>query len=163
MQKKNSSRAPRAKARCLAALGLYGLDHLDAVILAALASEAPLLLIGPHGSAKSALLNRTARALGLEHRHYNASLVSFDDLLGFPVPNPARDGLDYLRTPATLWGAQSIFLDEISRCRPEVQNKLFSIVHERRAMGIALDGLRYRWAAMNPPAAFADSGELDDA
>jgi len=138
--------------RVLQLLGLHGLDHLDAAILAALAAESPLLLIGPHGSAKSALLNRTARALGLEHRHYNASLVSFDDLLGFPVPDEAREGLRYLRTPATLWGAQSVFLDEISRCRPEVQNKLFAIVHERRAMGIALEALRYRWAAMNPPA-----------
>ena len=138
--------------RVLQLLGLHGLDHLDAPILAALAAESPLLLIGPHGSAKSALLNRTAQALGLEHRHYNASLVSFDDLLGFPVPDEAREGLRYLRTPATLWGAQSVFLDEISRCRPEVQNKLFAIVHERRAMGIALESLRYRWAAMNPPA-----------
>lgn len=144
-------------------LNLFGLDHLDAVLLAALAGEAPLLLIGPHGSAKSALLERVARALALEHRHYNASLVSFDDLLGFPVPNAARDGLDYLRTPATLWGAQSVFLDEISRCRPEVQNKLFSIVHERRVLGVELVRLRHRWAAMNPPAAFDADGELDDA
>lgn len=144
--------------RVLQLLGLHGLDHLDAAILAALAAESPLLLIGPHGSAKSALLNRAAQALGLEHRHYNASMVSFDDLLGFPVPDPAGDGLRYLRTPATLWGAQSVFLDEISRCRPEVQNKLFAIVHERRAMGVALEALRYRWAAMNPPAGSEGAG-----
>lgn len=161
-KKTRAAEAPRV-ARPLRALGLYGLDHLDAIVLAALASEAPMLLIGPHGSAKSALLNRAAAALKLDHRHYNASLVSFDDLLGFPVPNEARDGLQYLRTPATLWGAQSVFLDEISRCRPEVQNKLFSIVHERRAMGVALESLRYRWAAMNPPAAFDDAGDPDDA
>jgi MoxR-like ATPase len=114
----------------LSSLGLHGLSHLDAPVLAALASETPLLLIGPHGSAKSALIERLAVALRLEHRHYNASLISFDDLVGFPVPD--GDGLRYLRTPATLWGAQSVFLDEISRCRPEVQNKLFSIVHEKR-------------------------------
>lgn len=160
--KTRAADAPRV-AHPLRALGLYGLDHLDAIVLAALASEAPLLLIGPHGSAKSALLNRAAAALGLDHRHYNASLVSFDDLLGFPVPNDARDGLRYLRTPATLWGAQSVFLDEISRCRPEVQNKLFSIVHERRVLGVELESLRYRWAAMNPPAAFDEAGDLDDA
>lgn len=134
----------------LAALGLHGLAHLDAPVLAALASQTPMLLIGPHGSAKSALLERLAAALGLEHRHYNASLLSFDDLVGFPVPE--GEGLKYLKTPATLWGAQSVFLDEISRCRPEVQNKLFSIVHERRVQGIALEALCYRWAAMNPPA-----------
>lgn len=143
----------------LESLGLHGLGHLDAPVLAALASETPMLLIGPHGSAKSALLERLASALALEHRHYNASLVSFDDLVGFPVPE--ADGLRYLRTPATLWGAQSVFLDEISRCRPEVQNKLFSIVHERRVQGIALETLRYRWAAMNPPPPPDAADELD--
>ncbi len=143
----------------LASLGLHGLAHLDAPVLAALASETPMLLIGPHGSAKSALLERLATALRLEHRHYNASLISFDDLVGFPVPD--GDGLRYLRTPATLWGAQSVFLDEISRCRPEVQNKLFSIVHEKRVQGIALDSLRYRWAAMNPPGAPDSADEQD--
>lgn len=146
----------------LSSLGLHGLAHLDAPVLAALASETPMLLIGPHGCAKSALLERLAAALGLQHRHYNASLLSFDDLVGFPVPE--GDGLKYLRTPATLWGAQSVFLDEISRCRPEVQNKLFSIVHERRVQGIALGALRYRWAAMNPPAGpeTADAADAAD-
>ncbi|MFO0511662.1 MAG: AAA family ATPase, partial [Gammaproteobacteria bacterium] len=127
----------------LAALGLHGLSHLDAPVLAALATESPMLLIGPHGSAKSALLERLAAALGLAHRHYNASLLSFDDLVGFPVPE--GEGLRYLRTPATLWDAESVFLDEISRCRPEVQNKLFSIIHEKRVQGLALERLRYRW------------------
>jgi MoxR-like ATPase len=153
--------APRARrsSGLLSRLGLHGLAHLDAPVLAALASETPMLLIGPHGSAKSALLERLAMALHLEHRHYNASLISFDDLVGFPVPD--GDGLRYLRTPATLWGAQSVFLDEISRCKPEVQNKLFSIVHEKRVQGIALTSLRYRWAAMNPPAS-PDAPEEQD-
>jgi MoxR-like ATPase len=108
-------------------------------------------LIGPHGTAKSELLNRLAACLALSHRHYNASLISFDDLLGYPVPEPAADAVRYLRTPGDLWDAESVFLDEISRCRPETQNKLFSVVHERRVQGMALPRLRYRWAAMNPP------------
>ena len=116
----------------LRALNLYGLSHLDPVILAALSDEQPLLLIGAHGTAKSALLNRLAEAMHLRHRHYNASLISFDDLLGYPVPNVDRTGLTYLRTENDLWDAESVFLDEISRCRPESQNKLFSVIHERR-------------------------------
>jgi MoxR-like ATPase len=147
--------------RLLRSLNLFGLDHLDPVILAALADERPMLLIAPHGTAKSELLNRLAAVLGLAHRHYNASLIAFDDLLGYPVPNAARDGLTYLRTPGDLWGAESVFLDEISRCRPETQNKLFSIVHEKRVQGLPLERLRYRWAAMNPPAS-ADPDPDDD-
>ncbi|MDP7158547.1 MAG: hypothetical protein QF922_10060, partial [SAR324 cluster bacterium] len=67
----------------LRSLNLYGLDHLDPIILASLTDGQPLLLIGRHGTAKSELLNRLASALGLRHRHYNASLIAFDDLLGF--------------------------------------------------------------------------------
>jgi MoxR-like ATPase len=147
----------------LRALNLYGLSHLDSVILAALSDEQPLLLIGAHGTAKSALLNRLAEAMHLRHRHYNASLISFDDLLGYPVPNADRTGLTYLRTENDLWDAESVFLDEISRCRPESQNKLFSVIHERRVQGLPLKDLRYRWAAMNPPlSAGADEADEDE-
>ena len=133
-----------------APLGLYGMQTITPVLLAALATEAPLLLIGPHGTAKSLLLTRVAAALDLAFRHYNASLLNFDDLVGFPVPDK-QGGLDYLRTPAAIWGAQAVIFDEISRCRPDIQNKLFPIIHERKVQGLALDGLRYRWSAMNPP------------
>lgn len=47
------SHNPRKPAFRVRALSLYGLDYLDAVILAALADEQPLLLIGAHGTAKS--------------------------------------------------------------------------------------------------------------
>ena len=141
----------RAPLRLMRRLNLFGLDFLDPIVLAALADERPLLLIGPHGTAKSELLNRLAGTLGLEHRHYNASLISFDDLLGYPVPDAERGTVKYLRTPGDLWDAQCVFLDEISRCRPETQNKLFSVIHEKRVQGLALPKLRYRWAAMNPP------------
>jgi MoxR-like ATPase len=33
-----------------------------------------------------------------------------------------------------------VFIDEISRCRPEVQNKLFSLIHERCVQGLPLRG-----------------------
>jgi MoxR-like ATPase len=131
-------------------LGLQGLEGIAPILVAALATEEPLLLIGPHGTAKSLLLTRVATALALEFRHYNASLLNFDDLVGFPLPG--KDGrLEYVKTPAAVWGAGAVIFDEISRCRPDIQNKLFPIIHERKVQGIALDQLRYRWAAMNPP------------
>ena len=142
--------APPAPPGPFRRLGLYGLEGIAPVLLAALATEEPLLLIGAHGTAKSLLLTRIAQALGLEFRHYNASLLNFDDLVGFPLPG--RDGrLEYVKTPAAIWGAGAVIFDEVSRCRPEIQNKLFPIVHERKVQGMALEGLRYRWAAMNPP------------
>ena len=132
------------------ALGLQGLDRLATVLVAALATEEPLLLIGPHGTAKTLLLTRIATTLGLSFRHYNASLLNFDDLVGFPLPGK-NGALEYVKTPAAIWGAGAVIFDEISRCRPDIQNKLFPIIHERKVQGLPLEGLRYRWAAMNPP------------
>lgn len=133
-------------------LGVRGWDHLDPVLLAALATEAPLLLVGPHGTAKSLLVERVANTLALSLRHYNASLINYDDLVGVPLPDETGQSLTFISTPGAIWEAEFVFFDEISRCRPDLQNKLFPIVHERRIAGIRLDKLKHRWAAMNPPA-----------
>ena len=91
--------------RILERLGIVGMESIEPVILAALIQQDPLLLIGPHGTGKSHLLNRLAAALRLQHRHYNASLLNFDDLVGYPLPN-GSGGLDYIQTPTSIWGAQ---------------------------------------------------------
>ena len=138
------------KTRYLQALGVYGYEAVEPIVLAALVTEDPLLLIGKAGTGKTYLLNSLSEALGLEHRHYNASLINFDDLVGFPYPNNDCSEIRYLETPATVWQAESVLIDEISRCKPEQQNRLFSLVHERRIQGLAMPALRYRWAALNP-------------
>lgn len=138
-------------------LGIIGFDSIEPVVVAALALETPLLLIGPHGTAKSMLLSRLAQALGLQWRHYNASLVNYDDLIGYPLPGD--DGtLRFVQTPASVWDAEAVFVDELSRARPDMLNRLFPIIHERVVQGMPLPRLRYRWAAMNPPAREDASG-----
>jgi len=149
MAKKKQSEERKTEA-VLAGLGIVGMESIEPVILAALIGGEPLLLIGPHGTGKSYLLNRVSAALGLEWRHYNASLLNYDDLVGYPLPD-GNGGLDYIQTPASIWGAEAVFIDEISRCRPDLQNKLFPIIHERRVQGLPLEKLVYRWSAMNPP------------
>ncbi len=145
-----SKKSPKQTAVKLEAAGIYGYEAVESVILASLVTADPLLLIGNCGTGKTFLLNSLSEALGLEHRHYNASLISFDDLVGFPFPADEGSRIEYLQTPATVWGAESVLIDEISRCKPEHQNRLFSLVQERRVQGIKLDKLIYRWAAMNP-------------
>jgi MoxR-like ATPase len=142
-------------------LGIVGYDAVEPALLAALATEEPLLLVSDHGAAKTLLLVRLAEALGLELRHYNASLLQFDDLLGFPIPDE-HGGVRYAAPPGAIWGAQAAFFDEIGRCRPESANKLFPLIHERRIQGIELKALRYRWAATNPPAEALDPSRLEN-
>ena len=134
----------------LRTLGVYGYDAVEDVVLASLVTGDPLLLIGKAGTGKTFLLNSLSEALGLEHRHYNASLIAFDDLVGFPFPSNDGTQIRYIETPATIWQAESVLIDELSRCKPEHQNRLFSLVHERRIQGLDLPRLRYRWSAMNP-------------
>lgn len=133
-------------------LGIRGWSHLDPVLLAALALQSPTLLIGPHGTGKSQLIEALSQALLLKFRHYNASLLNYDDLIGIPMPNDDGTELHFIKSEGTIWGAEFVFLDEISRCRADLQNKLFPIIHERKVVGIKLENLRHRWAAMNPPA-----------
>ena len=140
-------------------LGLYGWKKAEPVLLAALLSEEPLLLVGAHGCAKSFVLERLAEALGMEFRSYNASLINYDDLVGVPLPDATRTKLEYLSSPESIWDAEVVFIDEISRTRPELQNKLFPIIYDRRVQGRPLTRLVYRWAAMNPP---PTDDELDE-
>ncbi len=135
----------------LYALGVVGWGHLEAPILAALATEKPLLLIGEHGTAKSMVLERLAKALGVTFRHYNASILNFDDLIGFPAPDAEAGRVRYLRSELDAWDAEAIFVDEISRCRPDMQNRLFPLIYDRKLQGAPLSKLKYRWSAMNPP------------
>lgn len=140
-------------------LGLYGWKKAEPVLLAALLSEEPLLLVGAHGCAKSFVLERLAESLGRTFRAYNASLINYDDLVGVPLPDATRTKLEYLSSPESIWDAEVVFIDEISRTRPELQNKLFPIIYDRRVQGRPLTRLVYRWAAMNPPPTDED---LDD-
>lgn len=139
-------------------LGVYGWDEYDTLLLAALALEAPVLLIGAHGTAKTLLVERLAEALGGSFRHYNASLINYDDLVGIPCPDEVG-GLKFIGSPGSIWGATFTFFDEVNRCRPDLQNKMFPIIHERKVAGVHLPDLKHRWAAMNPPAPVDGIGE----
>ncbi|MFN8527189.1 MAG: AAA family ATPase [Anaerolineae bacterium] len=143
-------------------LGIRGWQHLDPVLLASLATHMPLLLVGSHGAGKTELVKKLGKALGLEMRHYNASLINYDDLVGIPMPGEGTKHLEFVAAPGSIWDAEFVFFDEVSRCRPDLQNKMFPIVHERTVAGIVLDKLLHRWGAMNPPMADdADVGEGD--
>src|SRR6476659_6253552 len=89
-------------------LGLLGWERLEPVLLAALTTRDPLLLVGRHGTAKSFLLERLAQALGLVYRFYNASLINYDDLLGIPAPDETQSSLRYITTPTKIWDAEVV-------------------------------------------------------
>ena len=132
-------------------LGLFGWKQIEPVLLAALSTKMPLLLVGKHGCAKSFVLERLAEGLTLKYRFYNASLINYDDLVGIPIPSKDNKSLEYITNNSSIWDEEVVFIDEINRTKPELQNKLFPIIYDKRIQGQDLTKLQYRWAAMNPP------------
>ena len=65
---------------------------------------------------------------------------------------PYTEGrLQFVQTPAAILRPQAMSFDEISRACPDIQSKVFPIIHEQRVQGIDLRGLTYRWEVTNPP------------
>jgi hypothetical protein len=113
-------------------------------LLAALATEEPPLLVSDHGAAKMLLLVALANALGLTLRHYNASILQFDDLIGFPMPN-SSGATRYAAPPGATREAKVPFSDEIGRCRPGAASAHPRAAHEGavlpRRQGCAAQGV----------------------
>ena len=58
----------------LRGLGVYGYDVVEPVVIAALVTGKPLLLIGKAGTGKTFLLNSISEALALEHHFKDLAL-----------------------------------------------------------------------------------------
>lgn len=83
----------------LACLGLHGTASIATPILASLVTGDPCLLVGARGTAKTALAEALAEALGLRFRAYDASKALFEDIIGFPNPRDlGRGRIGYVAT-----------------------------------------------------------------
>ncbi|MCS7212816.1 MAG: MoxR family ATPase [Candidatus Calescibacterium sp.] len=133
-------------------LGIYGYDRIEDIILAGLLTGDPVLLVGTHGTAKTLLCERLAKALGLKFIAYDASKALFEDVLGFPNPFSLKeDRIEYVSTDISISDKEFVLIDEISRANYQMQNKWLEIIRSRRIMGKKLESIKYIFAAMNPP------------
>ena len=155
-------------ARILDEIGIYGykLDEENR-ILAGLLTGDPQLFIGRHGSAKTMLAEELACALFYDRDKvpfvpYDASKVSFEDVLGFPNPAALQQGkMKFVDSPVTVWDKEFVFLDELNRAEPDMQSKLLDLVRSRKIMGYPTKAM-FVWAAMNPKG-YEGTNDLDEA
>jgi MoxR-like ATPase len=135
-----------------------------------------VMLIGLHGTGKTASIKALADARGIKMKYYSCSTLDpFTDLVGVPSPvyycpdcddkfetkiehkelHPDCKGkldrqLDMVR-PREVDEAELLFFDEFNRADPKVQNAVFEIIQFGSINGEKLPNLKACWAAINPP------------
>lgn len=135
-----------------------------------------VMLIGLHGTGKTASIKSLADSRGLKMKYFSCSTLDpFTDLVGVPSPiyycdkcddkfetkiehrdlHPDCEGkltrnLDMVR-PREVDEAEFIFFDEFNRADPKVQNAVFEIIQFGSINGEKLPSLKACWAAINPP------------
>ena len=134
----NPEQAQPATISITESLGIYGLSKFDPPILAALANNSTLLMVGPHGSGKTLIAQKLAELSYDSFRHYNTSLLNYDDMVGYPIPDKTKKELLFIKTPGTIWESEFVLFDEISRARAEIQFAL-RYFEERNVFGFSED------------------------
>jgi len=116
-----------------ATAGLVGRESLaELMVLAAVAQE-HLLVIGPPGTAKSAVVRRVAQALGGRYFEYLLGRFTEPSELFGPVDlRKLREGSVETDVSGMLPEAEVAFLDEVFLGSTAILNTLLSVLNERR-------------------------------
>jgi MoxR-like ATPase len=116
-----------------ATAGLIGRDQLaELMVLAAVAQE-HLLVIGPPGTAKSAVVRRVAQAMGGNYFEYLLGRFTEPTELFGPVDlRKLREGTVETDVAGMLPEAEIAFLDEVFLGSIAILNTLLGILNERR-------------------------------
>ena len=92
-----------------------------------------MLIVGPPGTAKSALVRHLARLIDARYFEYLLTRFSEPNEIFGPIDIKAfREGTYVRRVEAMLPDADIVFLDEIFKSNSAILNALLSILNERR-------------------------------
>lgn len=121
-----------------------------------------VLIEGPAGTGKTAILRASAENLGWTIKEFNTALCDpFTDLTGIPSINKEEKSVDYYR-PRAIDEADVIFFDEVNRAEdPKIHNAIFEIIQFGTINGEKLPKLKTVVAAQNPVSDEYATEELD--
>jgi MoxR-like ATPase len=107
--------------------------ELVRLMLVTLVAGEHMLIVGPPGTAKSALVRHLARLVDARYFEYLLTRFSEPNEIFGPIDIKAfREGTYLRRVDAMLPDAEIVFLDEIFKSNSAILNALLSILNERR-------------------------------
>jgi len=113
--------------------GLIGREQMAELIVLAAVAQEHLLIIGPPGTAKSAIVRRVAGALGGRYFEYLLGRFTEPSELFGPVDlRRLREGVVETDVTGMLPEADLVFLDEVFLGSTAVLNTLLGILNERK-------------------------------
>lgn len=113
--------------------GLIERDHLAELLILAAVAQEHLLVIGPPGTAKSAVVRRVAQSLGGNYFEYLLGRFTEPSELFGPVNlNKLREGLVETDVSGMLPEAEIAFLDEVFLGSTAILNTLLGLLNERQ-------------------------------
>lgn len=138
-------------------LGIIGWEPIQPVLIAALAAQLPILLLGNHGTCKTDGTETIVHALcGNDGKFvkYDTMSASMDDIVGFPSPKSLMDNeISFIPTKISIWGAKGVNLDELNRASPLTASKFLEMSRKGEVHG-QKTGLEFIFASCNPVRAY---------
>lgn len=128
-------------------VGWFGIEP---IVLGCIAAKQHFILRSRHGASKTMFAKLSAQAAGGIYRHYDATKDDMVSVAGIPNPEALKQGiLAFSKHDRSIWDADYISIDELSRAPRESQNMWLEILEERTCFGFPL---KYRMAiaTMNP-------------
>jgi MoxR-like ATPase len=108
-------------------------NELVRLLLVTLVAGEHMLIVGPPGTAKSAMVRHLARLVDARYFEYLLTRFSEPNEIFGPIDIKAfREGTYVRRVEAMLPDADIVFLDEIFKSNSAILNSLLSILNERR-------------------------------
>lgn len=137
-------------------LGIAGWGDLEPVILAAMRTRTPILLIGDRGTSKTEFAYRVCKAVQgskCNFQKYDTADATLDDILGLPDLHKLEFGeVGYIGTGTSIWKKTAVIWTEVNRASPMFQGKLLEVVRTGTIHGMPTS-VDFQFADCNPPRA----------
>lgn len=124
-----------------------------------------VLLIGKHGSGKTAMITDAFDRNNIKWKYFSAPTMDpWVDFIGAPREVVGDDGITYLDLVRPKEFArdeiQGLFFDELNRAKPKVLNAIMELIQFKSINGHKFNNLKFIWASINPEKDESDEDAL---